>query len=104
SLSAQVARGSHQPSYYLMQLSVDGDSVSQRDFAAKTETIKSCGDARKVGKEVGADIKRNRFVASWNLNPSMQKMLDGMDTGEASEIVTNDGKTMRVFVICSRGN
>ena len=85
-----------------MQLSVDGSAVSKDEFAAQTETIKSCGDARKLGKAMGADIKRNRFVASWNLSPSMKKMLKEMDTGKASEIVSNDGKTMRVFVICNK--
>lgn len=103
SLSAQE-RSSPVPAYHLMQLTVQTDEVAPKDFAEKTSNIGSCEDARELAVELGADVKRNRFVRASSLPPMLQNSLKELRAGQATKVFSNDPKVMRVLVLCHRAD
>lgn len=105
-LSAQYApgvRSSSVATYHMMQLSVSTASIGLEEFKAQTETIRSCGDAKRLAEPLGAEIRRDRFVRATQLPDDLQETLADLQTGHASEVFTADGTVMRVLVICGRG-
>ena len=90
------------PSYHLMQLSVETSEISLERFRQETQAIRDCGDARKVGEALGADIRKNRFVPSWELPETVKTALEQTETGHATDVFSNDPGIMRVLVICHR--
>ncbi|AWW75506.1 hypothetical protein CD351_13805 [Erythrobacter sp. KY5] len=105
--SAQVvegARGSFQPSYHLVQLSVALAGMSAEAFEARTKEIASCADAIDLARDIDAEITRNRHVPQERLPGAVQDVLRDLPTGQASPIFSNDGETMRVLVICNKAN
>lgn len=102
-LSAQTnVRGSGQQNYHLVQLTVSAKDVALEDFKARTQAISSCSQAKDVAREVGADIKRNRFVMAHQLPAAVKTALEATDTGSATEVFSSDGDTLRVLVLCNR--
>ena len=101
-LHAQNERASPVPRYDLMQLSVELRDISVPEFKAKTQTIRSCRDAKEVAKSLGADVKRNRFISASALPPDLKDALRELSAGEATQVFGGDGKTVRVLVLCNR--
>jgi len=101
-LSAQAARTSPVPSYHLMQLSVDSTDVTFEEFKAKTEAIRSCGDATKLVESLGTEWKRDRFVRASQLPEDLQAVLEELPTGHATQVFSDDGIVLRVIVLCNR--
>jgi len=101
-ISAQTARGSYQTSYHLVQLSVASGAASAEEFAAQAETIRSCKDAKDLAEDLGADIRRNRFVRQSQLPETLRDTLRDLPTGQATDVFTADGSILRVLVICNR--
>lgn len=100
-LSAQERVGSR-ASYHLMQLSMKADQIPLDEFRARTEEIRSCSDASDLAKTLGAEVKRDRFVPSWDLPAELKKTLADLPTGHATQVFGEDGSIMRVIIICSR--
>lgn len=101
-LSAQAdVRSSGQTHYHLVQLSVSAQDMPLEDFAARTKTIESCAQAKDVAHEVGADIKRNRYVMAHRLPDQVKNALQSTDIGNATQVFSDDGETMRVLVVCN---
>ena len=88
--------------YNLMQLSVPTENVSQEDFRARTQAIRSCYDGKKLGEELGAEITRNRFATLSLLPEQVQEVLRDLPAGQATEVFGADESMMRVLIICSR--
>ena len=101
SVSAQNERQSSVPRYHLMQLAVSADDVSSEDFQERTETIRSCRDARNLAEELGASVQRNRFISASALPETLRDNLKELPAGRATEIST-DGQMLRVIVLCNR--
>lgn len=102
SLSAQTnVRGSGQAHYHLMQLSVSAQDMALEDFEAKTRTISSCADAKGLARELGADIRRNRYVMAHRLPDQVKIALQSTDIGNATQVFSDDDETMRVLVVCN---
>lgn len=100
--AAQNERSSTVPRYDLMQLSVELKDTSVPDFQARTEAIRSCGDAKEVAKSIGADVKRNRFISATALPADLRNTLRKLSAGQATQVFGGDGRTARVLVLCSR--
>ncbi|WP_298468337.1 hypothetical protein [uncultured Erythrobacter sp.] len=101
-LSAQQERTSPVPRYDLMQLSVETAEVLPADFKAKTEALRSCNDAKNLGKALDAKVTRNRFVRASALPDEVQDLLTEIQVGQATPVFSADGTVMRVLVLCSR--
>ncbi|MEE4287751.1 MAG: hypothetical protein V2J14_00150 [Erythrobacter sp.] len=105
--SAQVAGGpgvrtSSTPSYHLVQLSVAYDAERIADFAARTQEIRDCGDARELASSYPADFVENKNVNASVLPGDVRALLKDLPTGRASKPFGNVGDKMRVLVICDR--
>ena len=100
-LSAQE-RAPSRASYHLVQLSIKADQIPLEEFRAKTEEIRSCRDATDLAKSLGAEVKRDRFVPSWDLPVELRMTLAELPTGHATQVFSEDISVMRVIVICSR--
>ena len=85
-----------------MQLSVKADKVEAERFAAKAGTIRSCDDAKNLGKSLDAKINRNRLVRASALPSDLQSALRELPTGQATQVFSADGQVLRVLVICAR--
>lgn len=85
-----------------MQLSMKTNQIPLEEFRTKTEEIRSCRDASDLAKNLGAEVKRDRFVPSWDLPTELRKTLADLPTGHATQVFGEDGAMMRVIVICSR--
>lgn len=100
-LSAQLdLQSSPVPRYHLVQLSIDTKKVAPQDFKAKTEEIRSCLDAKVLGKKIDADFKRNRFVLSARLPKDLRDELKELPLGHATQVFKGEGSAMRVLVLC----
>lgn len=104
-LSGQLSAQERVPSrasYHLIQLSMKADQIPLEEFRARTEEIKSCRDASDLAKALGAEVRRDRFVPSWDLPAELRKTLADLPTGQATQVFGEDGSVIRVIVICSR--
>ena len=88
--------------FHLMQLSVESSEISFERFRQETRAIRDCGEARDVGKSLGADIKRKRRVPAWKIPKRVKAVLKDVETGHATDVFSNEPGIMRVLVICHR--
>ncbi|NNC51431.1 MAG: hypothetical protein HKO08_00135 [Erythrobacter sp.] len=100
-VSGQTSSGSG-PHYHLVQLSIESSEVSRERFSEETRAIRDCGDARDVGEAIGADIKKNRWVPAWKIPKRVRAVLKDVETGQATEVFSNEPGILRVLVICHR--
>ena len=101
-VSAQQERASPVDSFHLVQLSVNASDVAPDEFKAKTESIRSCADARDLRDSLGAEMTRNRFVRATQLPDDLRALVDELPTGHATPVYTYDGAVLRVLVLCNR--
>ena len=90
------------PNYNLVQLSVAASAVPIEEFQARTMAINTCGDAVKLGKAMDAKVERKRFVHATELPPQLRPVLKDLPNGMASPVLSEDGATLHVLVVCSR--
>ncbi|RNJ63721.1 MAG: hypothetical protein EDM03_04880 [Porphyrobacter sp. IPPAS B-1204] len=90
------------PNYNLVQLSVAASAVPIEEFQARTMEINTCGDAVKLGKAMDAKVERKRFVHATELPPQLRPVLKDLPNGMASPVLSEDGATLHVLVVCSR--
>lgn len=90
------------PNYNLVQLSVAASAVPIEEFQTRTMAINSCADAVKLGKAMDAKVERKRFVHATELPPQMRPVLKNLPNGMASPVLSEDGATLHVLVVCSR--
>ncbi|QDH34191.1 hypothetical protein [Porphyrobacter sp. YT40] len=100
--AAQTEQSSTLPNYNLVQLSVAANAVSADEFQARTMQISSCGDAVKLGKAMDAKVERKRFVHDTELPPQLRPVLKNLPNGMATPVMSEDGETLHVLVVCSR--
>lgn len=101
-ISAQNERSSPVPRYHLLQLSVAASETPADKFKTETKTIRTCNGALDIAKTFGADIKRNRLVRASALPGDLQDILEELPVGHATPVFSDDGKAMRVLVLCAR--
>ncbi len=101
-LAAQTANSSPVQRYHLMQLSVKASHVALPEFQAKTESIRSCEDARSLVEPLDADWRRNRFISASNLPSDLRAILEELPSGSATPVFAIDQETMSVIVLCNR--
>ena len=103
---AAAVAGSEQtstlPNYNLVQLSVAANAVTVDEFQARTMAISSCGEAVKLGKAMDAKVERKRFVHDTELPPQLRPVLKNLPNGMATPVLSEDGETLHVLVVCSR--
>jgi hypothetical protein len=99
---AEQGTSSTLPNYHLVQLSVAASAIPIEEFQTRTMEIDSCGDAVKLGKALGAKVERNRFVHATELPPQLRPVLKNLPNGMASPVLSEDGSTLHVLVVCSR--
>lgn len=90
------------PNYNLVQLSVAASAVPIEEFQARTMEINTCGDAVKLGKVMDAKVERKRFVHATEVPPQLRPVLKDLPNGMASPVLSEDGATLHVLVVCSR--
>lgn len=99
---AEQERSSPLPNYNLVQLSVAASAVPIEEFQARTMEINSCGEAVKLGKALDAKVERKAFVHATELPPHLRPLLKNLPNGMASPVLSQDGATLHVLVVCSR--
>ena len=100
--TAQAEQSSTLPNYNLVQLSVAANAVTVDEFQARTMAISSCGEAVKLGKAMDAKVERKRFVHDTELPPQLRPVLKNLPNGMATPVLSEDGETLHVLVVCSR--
>ena len=100
--TAQQESASPLPNYTLVQLTVAASAVPIEEFQTRTMAISSCNDAVKLGKAMDAKVKRKRFVHATELPPQLRPMLKNLPNGMASPVLSEDGATLHVLVVCNR--
>jgi hypothetical protein len=93
---------SSQPNYNLVQLLVPASRMAPQEFQARTAEIRSCGEAVKLGKELGAEINRSNYTQAHQLPPQLRPMLKDLPNGTATPVLSEDGSVLQVLVVCSR--
>lgn len=100
---AQVVRSSSTvPVYNFVQLSVNAATIAPDEFKARTEEIRSCGDARKLAKTIGARVNNGDTVMSTLLPYDLRPILASTQTGRATPVLVEEGSALHVVVICHR--
>ena len=99
---AQEARTSSVPIYNFVQLSVNAATIAPGDFKARTEEIRSCGDARKLAKTIGARANNSHSVMATLLPYDLRPILASTQTGRATPVLVEKGSALHVVVICHR--
>lgn len=90
------------PVYDLVQLRVKSSQVSVKDFTARTEAIRSCREAVKLGKDLDAAVTRSNLTRSSQLPPQLRPILRDVPAGQATPVLSEDGTVLHVLVVCSR--
>ncbi len=98
----QEYRVSSQPNYNLVQLSVPASRMAPQEFQARTAAIRSCGEAVKLGKELGAEVNRSNYTQAHRLPPQLRPMLKELPNGTATPVLSENGSVLQVLVVCSR--
>jgi len=101
-LGQTEVRTSPLPNYNLVQLSVAASAVPIEQFETRTMEIGSCADAVKLGKAMGAKVERKAFVHATELPPQLRPLLKDLPNGMATPVLSEDGATLHVLVVCSR--
>lgn len=99
---AQAEIRSSLPNYNLVQLSVAASAVPADEFQARTLAIRSCGDAVELGKALDAKVERKSAVHATELPPQLRPLLKDLPNGIASPVLSEDGSSLHVLVVCSR--
>ncbi len=99
---AQQESTSPLPNYTLVQLSVAANAVPIEEFQARTMEIGSCAEAVTLGKALDAKVERKHFVHATELPPQLRPVLKDLPNGMASPVLSEDGSTLHVLVVCSR--
>ena len=102
SAAAQEERTSPLPNYDLVQLSVAASAVPIEEFQTRTMAINSCRQAVTLGKAMDAKVERKRFVHATELPPQLRPVLKNLPHGMATPVLSEDGATLNVLVVCSR--
>jgi hypothetical protein len=103
-VSAQVAveNLSMSNNYRLLQVSLPAASISPADFKAQTQAIQSCGDARKLARDLGARLTRSTYVGTTNVPRQLLPVLAETPTGRATPVLVDNSNGLHVLVVCSR--
>ncbi len=99
---AQEVRNSSVPIYELTQVSINASAIAPGAFEAKTQSIRSCRDARQLAKDIGARVTRDSFVRATSLPSELQPVLAETPTGRATPVMVEQGAALHVFVVCGR--
>lgn len=99
---APGTRLSSVPMYHLMQLEVQTEQVSVKEFKDKTQAIRDCSEVTPLAKELGAKTVRNRNVRSSALPKLVQDLLSDLETGRATVPFGTTPETARVLILCNR--
>ncbi len=102
SAAGQELRMSPLPSYNLVQLSVASAQIAPASFEAQTAAIRTCGEALELGKTLGARVERKRFVHLSELPPQLRPVVQGVPTGQATPVLSENGSILHVLVVCNR--
>ncbi|MEO1045254.1 MAG: peptidylprolyl isomerase [Pseudomonadota bacterium] len=71
-------------------------------FASAANTIRGCGDADRVAREVGASVVDNDDVVIRNLPGQLQDTMLNLSVGEATQPFGSISGGVRVLVLCGR--
>lgn len=87
---------------HLLQLSVERGSAVEQDFKERAVKVRSCEEARLLGKELSARMVENRSIRPMQLPERLQAILSKMATGQATPPFGNGDDPIKVLVICNR--
>lgn len=72
------------------------------DFAKVTQTIKGCGDVKKVADSIGAEVVDNDQITVRDLPAPLQPVLLQLQIGQASPPFGSPQEGVRTLVVCDR--
>ena len=87
---------------HLLQMSVERGSEVVDDFKERAVEVRSCEEARLLGRELSAKMVENRSVKPFQLPEQLQAILSKMATGQATPAFGAGDGPIRVLVICNR--
>ena len=87
---------------HLLQMSVERGSDAADEFKERAVEVRSCEEARLLGRELSAKMVENRSVKPFQLPEQLQAILSKMATGQATPPFGAGDGPLRVLVICNR--
>jgi hypothetical protein len=81
---------------------VTSAQIAPADFEAQTAAIRSCGEAKALGKTLNARVKLKRFVHETELPPQLRPIVRDLQTGTSTPVLSEDGAVLHVLVVCNR--
>ena len=100
---AQVQSPQGEPgTMHLLQMSVERGSEVEEEFKERAVQVRSCEEARLLGKELSARMVENRSVRPVQLPERLQVIISKMATGQATPAFGSDDGPVRVLVLCNR--
>jgi hypothetical protein len=87
---------------HLLQLAVPIGEETVGAFTTVTRAIRSCENAREIGRMLSAEIVENRSVPLSILPEPVRVLLRDLPIGQATPVFGNETTTMKVLVICAR--
>ena len=88
--------------YRLLQVSVPAATIAPAEFAARTQAIGSCTDARNLARDLDARLTRSRYVGTTNLPRHLLPVLAETKTRRATPVLVGNDHSLHVLVICER--
>ena len=101
-IAAQGAPPPDEDVLHLLQLAIPTNEDTAEAFGTVTSAIRTCEQARELGRMLTAEIVENRSVPLAILPQEVRVLLRDLPTGRATPVFGQAGKTMKVLVICSR--
>ncbi|WP_296722140.1 hypothetical protein [Erythrobacter sp.] len=97
---AQPVRQSPLPSYSFVQLSVASAQIAPAEFQSVTAAIRSCNEAKALGEALGAKVTRHKFVHQSELPPQLRPVVEQVQRGRSTPVLSEDGSALHVLVVC----
>lgn len=101
-IAAQAAPPADEDVLHLLQLAIPANEDMAEAFGTATSAIRTCEQARDLGRMLTAEIVENRSVSLSVLPQEIRLLLRDLPTGRATPVFGQAGKTMKVLVICAR--
>ena len=101
---AQAAPPADEDVLHLLQLAIPANEDTAEAFGTVTSAIRTCEQARDLGRMLTAEIVENRSLSLSVLPEEIRLLLRDLPTGRATPVFGQSGKTMKVLVICARKN
>lgn len=87
---------------HLLQLSVPADRYSVEEFRDLAKPILTCDQARSVARKHQIRIVQNPSIAMSRLPGAVQRLLEDLPIGKASQVFGKPEDSYKTLIVCRR--